>query len=347
MAGTDKGGAILVVGGYGAVGAVITGALGAASGRRVLCAGRNEARAQETAAKAGARALRLDLTDQDHFARVLEEYGVTVVVLAVEPPDTGLARICLERGVHVVDVGASPDLLAGVERLETVASRHAATAVLSVGLAPGLTNLLARRAYDELGGADRVELTVLLGAGERHGADALRWTLVGLAAPRGAARRSRVGLPGYGRRTAHPFPFSDQHTLRRTLGVGDVTTRLCLDSAPMTALLFGLRATGLSRLARLPRVLHALTAVLSRVHVGGDGFAVRADATRGERRVACALTGRAQSTVTGLVAARVTEQVVTTGLPAGVHHLDQLPALADLPERLAPQGVRAWRLSTT
>lgn len=341
MADTD-GGTILVLGGYGAVGATITGALGARFGRRVLCAGRNVVTARETAAAAGARAVRLDLAERDAVVHALDQYRVTAVVLAVEPPDAGLARTCLERGVHVVDVGASPELLAGVERLGPLAERRAATAVLSVGLAPGLTNVLARRAHDELGGADRVDLTVLLGAGERHGADAVRWTLAGLAAPRGTARRARVALPGYGRRTAHPFPFSDQHTLRRTLGVAGVTTRLCLDSATLTAVLFGLRSTGLARVTRRPRVLRAFTGALTRVHVGGDGFAVRAEAVRGPWHATYAVTGHTQSRITGLVAARVTEQLLTGRLPAGVHHLDQLPAFADLPERLAPHDVRLW-----
>ncbi|WP_405422025.1 hypothetical protein [Streptomyces erythrochromogenes] len=69
-----------------------------------------------------------------------------------------------------------------------------------------------------------------------------------------------------------------------------MTTRLCLDSKPLTSALFGLRA-----------------AAFSRIHPGGDGFAVRADARRGDLHAACAVTGSP---------------------PAGVHHIEQLPALA-------------------
>ncbi|WP_328394025.1 hypothetical protein OHS70_04910 [Streptomyces sp. NBC_00390] len=146
-------------------------------------------------------------------------------------------------------------------------------------------------------------------------------------------------LPGYGLRTAHAFPFSDQHTLPRTLGVGQVTTRLCLDSRVLSSALFGLRRAGLLRAARRPGVQRALTSIFSRAHVGGDGFAIRADAWRGDHHAAYALTGREQSRVTGLVAAHVTRELLTGTPPAGVHHIEQLPALASLPEALTPHGV--------
>ncbi|WP_433476707.1 hypothetical protein ACQPZP_06410 [Spirillospora sp. CA-142024] len=80
------------------------------------------------------------------------------------------------RGVHYVDVSASREVLAGIAKLDRLATERSATAVLSVGLAPGITNLLAR----EFGGAD-LDIGVLLGSGERHGPSAVEWTLDSLA----------------------------------------------------------------------------------------------------------------------------------------------------------------------
>ncbi|MEO3781931.1 saccharopine dehydrogenase NADP-binding domain-containing protein [Actinocorallia sp. B10E7] len=316
-------GRILVVGGYGAVGAVVTGALGEWFPGRVVPGGRNETRARRHGG------VRVDLAKPGDFSRTLGELGdVAAVVLCAEPPDDGVARACLENGVHLVDVGATPRLLNAVSGLHETASAAGATAVLSVGVAPGLTNLLARRAHEEVGGAERLDLTVLLGSGERHGLDAVRWTVEGLAEPV-TARPRRTVLPGHGTRTAHPFPFSDQHTLPSTLGVPQVTTRLCLDSAPLTAALFALR-----RAARKPGVRRLLTGTFRRVHLGGDGFAIRADARNGDRRASHVLTGRGQSRVTGLVAAHVTRELMTGTLPVGVHHIEQLPSLSGLPETL-------------
>ncbi|MEU5808712.1 saccharopine dehydrogenase NADP-binding domain-containing protein [Streptomyces sp. NPDC047718] len=330
---TVKSGRVLVVGGYGAVGATVAGTLGAWFPGRVVVAGRDGARALRLGG------VRVDVTDPAGFGRALDDLGdVAAVVLCVEPPDAAVARACLGRGVHLVDVGATRRLLDGVAELQGAAVGRGATAVLSVGVAPGLTNLLALRAHEAVGGAERIDLTVLLGAGERHGADAVRWTVEHLAAP-ATAHPLRAELPGYGPRTAYPFPFSDQYTLPRTLGAARVTTRLCLDSRPLTSTLFALR-----RAARRPAVRRALTALFRRVHAGGDGFAVRADARRGDLHAAYALTGRAQGRVTGLVAAHVTRELLAGTLPAGVHHIEQLPALARLPEALAGHGVAVRRL---
>jgi hypothetical protein len=321
-------GDILVLGAYGAVGSAATRQLAEWFPGRVRPAGRDPARADNLAA---ARPLRVDVRDVAGFARILADQRIGVVVLCVEPPDEEIARACLSRGVHLVDVGASPGLLARTEAVPA----PAATAVLSVGLAPGLTNLLARRAHELVGAADRLEITVMLGAGERHGLDALRWTLAGLAGDPPTERPRRIALPRYGTRTAHPFPFSDQYTLRRTLGVPEATTRLCLDSAPLTAVLFGLRRIGAFRAARRPAVLRSLSAALHRMHLGGgDGFAVRVDAVGTAGSAALALTGRDQSRVTGLVAAHVTREILSGGLPPGVHHIDQLDRLATVPDAL-------------
>ncbi|MGW0815788.1 saccharopine dehydrogenase [Streptomyces viridiviolaceus] len=331
-------GRILVAGGYGAVGATVSSTLGAWFPGRVVPGGRDRARARRLGG------VRVDVTDPGGFRRVLDDLGdVAAVVLCVEPPDAGVARICLERGVRLVDVGATARLLDAVADLSATATATGAAALLSVGVAPGLTNLLARRAHEAVGGAEHLDITLLFGTGERHGADALRWTLAGLGEGATASPR-RTELPGHGARTAYPFPFSDQHTLPRTLGVPEVTTRLCLDSRPLTAALFALRRTGLLKAVGRPRALRSLTGALHRIHLGGDGFAVRVDAWRGDRHTAYALTGREQSRITGLVAAHATRELLTGVAPPGVHHIDQLPALSALPEALAAHGVALRRL---
>lgn len=325
-------GRILVAGGYGAVGAGVSRTLAQWFPGRVVPGGRDGARARRLGG------VRLDVGDPDHFRSVLDELkDVAAVVLCVEPGDAAVARLCLERGVHVVDIGATPRLLGAVEDLQPLAAAAGAAAVLSVGVAPGLTNLLAHRAHEAVGGAERLDLTVLLGSGEHHGADAVRWVVAGLGEP-APAPACRAVLPGYGKRTVHPFPFSDQYTLRRTLGVPQAATRLCLDSRTMTGALFALRRTGLLRGGRRPGLRRLLTGAFGRVRVGGDGFAVRVDAYRGDRHAVRALVGRGQSRATGLMAAYTARELLTGRVPAGVHHIEQLPALAGLPERLAAHG---------
>jgi hypothetical protein len=327
-------GRILVIGGYGAVGTRVTSTLDAWFPGRVVPSGRDGVRARRSGG------VRVDVTDHPGFRQTLDDLGdISVAVLCVEPPDESVARMCLERGIHVVDINATQPYLDAVASLDTTAADSGATAVLSVGVAPGLTNLLARRAHESVGGAERLDLTVLIGAGEQHGPDALRWTLAGLAEPASPARPTRTVLPGYGTRTAYPFPVSDQYTLARTLDIPEVTTRLCLDSRLLTTALFALRRPGLRHAVGRPAVRRGLIGAFGRVHLGGDGFVVRADAWRGDQHATCALTGREQSRVTGLVAAHVTRELIQASLPPGVHHIEQLPTLAELPEISARHGV--------
>ncbi|MFG3259391.1 saccharopine dehydrogenase NADP-binding domain-containing protein [Streptomyces sp. NPDC048172] len=329
---------VLVLGGYGAVGAPLTRILRERLPGRVLPAGRRPA------ASGDPGAVRADVRDPESFTALLVRHRVAVVVLCVEPPDAGITRLCLERGVHVVDVNATPRLLAATEALHGTAVAGGASALVSVGVAPGLTNLLARRAHREVGGAERLDLAVLLGTGEAHGNDALRWTLesLGETAKADGARpaRSRVeAFPLHGRRRAHPFPFSDQHALRTTLGVPEVTTRLCLDSRAATAALFALRRPAHALAPLLERMPHGALGAVGGA-LGGDAFALRAEAVRGERRLVYALTGREQSRVTAQVAAHATRAVLDGAARPGVHHLDQvLPGLV-------PDGARLWRRDT-
>jgi hypothetical protein len=123
---------VLVVGGYGAVGAAATRELATRLPGRVVVAGRDVERARTLAASVGAGAARVDVADVAGFERVLADERISAVVLCVEPPDARIARACLARGVHVVDVGASWPLLREVEGLVDLAVDHAATAVFGL-----------------------------------------------------------------------------------------------------------------------------------------------------------------------------------------------------------------------
>ncbi|OLT38412.1 hypothetical protein BJF79_26910 [Actinomadura sp. CNU-125] len=297
---------VVILGGYGAVGReVVAGLRGHVP--EIVVAGRDPAKAGTIP---GTTPLRVDLAQA--FGAVLD---ADAVVMCAERENVRVARACLERGVHYVDVSASHEVLRGIGELDGLAAANGASAVLSVGLAPGVTNLLAHR----FAGTGRpVDIGVLLGSGERHGPSAVEWTLDSLGALRELDETWTIRFPPpYGTRRVHRFPFPDQHTLP-----GRVRTGLCLDSRAVTALL--------PRAARF-RDARWLRAAVSRVHVGGDGFAVAA-ASGG--RVA-ALSGRRQSRATGLVAALAVRRLDRP--PRGVRHLEAAVG-PDFLDELAEHG---------
>ncbi|TDE57725.1 saccharopine dehydrogenase [Nonomuraea mesophila] len=315
---------ILILGGYGAVGREAAAALVSRPGTNVIVAGRNPGKASPVPRTT---AMRVDAADPADLSRALD--GVGTVLMCAEIDNVRVARACVERGISYVDVTASHPLLTGLQQLDGPAREHSATLALSVGLIPGVTNLLARFCAEH-SAADGLLIGALLGSGEAHGPAALAWTLDGLGRLEGSWT---MRFPeSYGERTVHRFPFSDQYTLPTTLGVGAARTGLCLDSRLLTRLLSVARRPAVARLLRRPQVRRLLLAVLGAVHVGGDGFAVT---VRGGT-VQASFSGRRQSRATGRMAALLIRHL--PGLPAGAHHVEQLVDPAAFLTELAADG---------
>lgn len=316
---------ILIIGGHGTVGRHAAAALLRHDPRpTVIVAGRSADTARPVP---GTRAVRLDATDPRAVAAAID--GIDTVLMCAELDNARVARACLERGIHYVDVSASHHVLAEIEHLDGLATRHGATAALSVGLVPGVTNLLARHCV-ERSGTPQVRISVLLGAGERHGPAALAWTLSGLGNLDGSWTTHFP--PPHGTRTVHRFPFSDQYTLPTTLGVTAANTGLCLDSRLATALMAAARRPAVTRLLRRPAVRDVLLAALTRIHLGGDEFVVAVHS--GTARAT--FSGRVQSRATGLTAALLVRQL--PALPPGVRHIEQLVTPTAFLTELAADG---------
>lgn len=295
----------LVLGGYGSSGAPAVEMLRAA-GDTALAAGRDPARADRV----------VDLSEPGHGSLVAALDGVDVVINAAGVEDPAVVAAVTAHGVAFVDVTATTGYVTALEALDA-----AAPVLLSVGLAPGLTNLLAAAAHGRSPGP--IDIAVVLGAGERHGAAGTAWAygLLGrhFPDPAGAGRvrnytqGASFRVPGWGTRRLYRADFSDQHVLTRDLGV-PVRTFFGLDSRVATATLAVL--TRLPGGSRAPQGLHL---------PGGDRWVALA---RSAGTVAWAC-GRRQSVATAAVAVAAARRVL--GSPAGVRHLHDVMRLADLP----------------
>jgi saccharopine dehydrogenase-like NADP-dependent oxidoreductase len=296
---------VLILGGYGAVGARIAAKF-RADGDTAVVAGRDPARAD--------RVIDLRAADTGSLTAALSD--VDVVVNAAGTEDPALVELVTRHGAAFVDITATTRYIAALERLDPPRP-----VMLSVGLAPGLTNLVAAAVREASPGP--IDLAVVLGAGERHGAAGVAWSygLLGRrfrdpatgALVRNYTRPRRFDLPGLGRRRLYRVDFSDQHTLTRDLDV-PVRTYFGLDSVAATTALATL--TWIPGGSRAPQGLHLPGTdrwlVLAR---GGDGTVRWAD-------------GQLQSQATAVLA--VAAARVVTQLPAGVHHLHHALNLADV-----------------
>lgn len=329
---------IVVIGGYGSVGRTICTLLAERFPGRVYAAGRNLSAARRFADETGGAVQPLHW-EVGPNAPEYDLSAVRLIVMCLDQPNTDLIRRCLEEGTQYLDITADADLLRQAEKLN--AAQPQAAALLSVGLAPGLTNLLAAKAAAALDHTQRIEISLMLGLGERHGRAAIEWTIDGMGArfdaPDGEAARSVRSMTDgrtadfggeLGRKRVYRFPFSDQFTLPRTLGVADVSTRMGFDVNGVSRTVSALRRLGVFGLLRWKPLRSASVALAGALHAGSERFAVRAIAygLRNGRpaEAHCTIRGSRQSDITARVAAYAAEVLALRPELRGALHLEEL-----------------------
>lgn len=324
---------ILIIGGYGHVGQKIARRL-VAGGRTVTLAGRDGAKAAAVAARLGCEGTVLDLDRPGSWREPLST--AAVVICCLDTPSADLARAVLERGARYIDISATDAVLRRIEELDGLAREQRTLAVLSVGLAPGLTNLLVQEARAQCPEAIRFRIGVLLGLGDSHGPAAIDWTLRSLAPiASGDIQPMRFGHDRRALPTI-PFDFSDQHSLMRR-GYPKVETRLALASPLISPLTLKV----LAWMAGRPALRKALTVSMPFLKIGSDRAALVVEAyTKNDESPACRLTleGREEAEITAQVAAELAIRAEDMQ-EHGVMHVDELLRLTDIAGALSDQHI--------
>lgn len=98
-----------MVGGYGAVGRVISTSLAERLPGRVIAAGRSMEKAQALASTTQKRILpaQLDVSQPDAQAAMWD--NASVVVMCLDQPDTRFVELCLQKGIDYIDITATFD----------------------------------------------------------------------------------------------------------------------------------------------------------------------------------------------------------------------------------------------
>ena len=275
---------IIIIGASGAVGSAIVKHLDAASQYQLTLAGRRLgplARLKETLHK-DTQIIQVDVArtrDTDFLT------GAALLIMCVDIPDSTIPEACVAHGVHYMDISASQQVLAYLEATDEAARTRGVAMLFSVGLAPGLTNLLAANVLQQLPNASALEIYILLGLGEAHGDQAFQWTFDHLH------RQYRIKSGGIdkrvksftdpktttlaGSRTFYLFDFADQYILKNIKGLKSVSTRLAFDNRFFTALVAALRTLGLTRIYRNKRVQRMMMGLLKKMKLGSDVYGVK------------------------------------------------------------------------
>jgi len=348
---------ILIVGGYGVVGRRIAAELGPDYPDRVIIAGRNSARADAAAAEIGHGALgrRIDVTLPSSLAAALN--GVAVVISCIDQPDRALLWAAIDRGMGYTDI--TPHLTelgrgAAYEQIDAAARSSGARLVLGTGIVPGISSVMARALADMLGGADKIETALLLGANDVSGPASFDYFLQELAMSftihvDGEDRRVRAfSLPRLveypapvGAQLAYLFPFSDQVLYPRTMGVNTAVTRLAIEPAWLAKALWMAAQSGASHLLAIEAIRHAIARRRhDRASDDGVRFALRVDVRRGQQSRHATLLGQTQADAAAAGAAGVARALIE-GRPseAGAWMPEQVIEPGPFLSRLAARGL--------
>jgi saccharopine dehydrogenase (NAD+, L-lysine forming) len=340
---------ILVIGGYGQVGRHVCLELARAVPGRVVAAGRDlrKARAFAEATNGVVLPREVDITreaDEDLFD------DVQLVVVCVPQKDPAFVEACLNTGTHYIDITELYDFLSQVERLDDLAQSRGATAQLSVGLSPGLTNLLVKQCVSQLDSAERAEIYVMVGDGNEHGDTLLELMLdhmtQDIVIPEdGSVQRYQPFTDGktttfpddLGQHRAYRYEFPEPHVLPGTLGLERVSHRTCSDSRFVTWMMHALQRVGFWKLLRFSFVKSAVKRGMSGAS-GSDVVALKvivSGESGGEPvTLEAAATGRDVNLNTGRFAAIIAEEISSGTYPNGVHHVEELFELSNVRTRM-------------
>jgi saccharopine dehydrogenase (NAD+, L-lysine-forming) len=329
--------AILIIGGYGAVGTVIATTLAQHHADQLIIAGRSKSKAENLAAQlgAGVRWRVLDVTQSVDYDAILD--GVGYIVICLDVHGNQFVRQCFQRGIHYVDISAEYPILSAIAELDVFARERETTAVLSVGLVPGLSNLMARHSLQFVQPIEHFDIALLAGLGEKHGAAGSTWILNHMNDSTGM-KRFQFREP-YGQKPVYRFAFSDQYTLTQTLPIASAATWLGFDSFIMTHLIGLARLPVFRQLFQWKAVKRLLLNTTQRLQFGSDKFVltVRACGSTGDYQAW--MHGKREALATGLVAAEVVRRLMTESPPAGVYHIEQIYRLEDFLPLLVQYGM--------
>ena len=332
---------VLILGGYGNIGSMIARFLIEKSNVHVIVAGRRYTQAQAEANKYGERATarEIDVGSVENYDNVLTD--VDLVVTCFDLPDDRFPRACLERSINYVDISAEPDVLSNIEALDDLAREHHTTALISVGLMPGISNLMAKHGVEKFGEAKRVDNVALLGLGEVFGSASANWTISHYG-DRYAVNRIEINMgEEFGVRTAYRFAFADQYMIEKTLPIGVVFSWGCYDRVLSTHFIGLVRILRLGWLFRNPAFRNWLVSVIQKFRFGSDVFVLtsRVIGNLPGQVYQSWLRGKGEAKITALIATESILKLIQSRPPTGVYHSEQIFSLETFIPLLSSEGV--------
>jgi len=344
---------ILVIGGYGQVGRYVTSELLKTFPNKVVVAGRSLEKAKSFSQEYNGmfETLKLDIYDFDSISAAL--INIKIVVMCLSPNNNDFANRCIDNNIHYIDISPSNDI---AQNLKKVNQHHSSTFVLGVGIAPGLSNLLVKKLSQGVDNIKSAKISLLLGLGEEHGKDGIKWLLDNIHRDFDLTRDGEVVdikpfisknktnfIKPLGRRNAYSFNLADQFIVPHTLQVKNVSSYFCYDSKMITVLVGILKRIGVFSLLKykatrvfIEKLFTGTLSILRKLKIGTNIYSIQIDAvgTKNGRETLCHIgaIGHNNSSITGKIAAFTATEIYNESYPFGVYYFEELFSLEDIME---------------
>lgn len=349
----DSGGAVVLAGGYGVVGAEVARMLRARHpALPLVLAGRTPSRGEAVAAEVGASLHAMDLSGPAPL-----DFSARAVVALVNDPADRLLRASVRAGLPFVDITRWTARVQQALALMAVEPPRAPV-VLASGWMGGLVPLVGAALARELGGVSSVDTSILYDMADRAGEDSIEFMdrmHVPFEVMQDGQRRAvepltearRVDFSGRRHRVVR-LDTPEQLTLPLVLGAPTVSTRIGFSDESATLALQAMQGLGLFHLLR-GECFRGLRRALMRGSGKGGRAVVRVEVSSPEgSRTLTLVDARGQAHLTAAGATLALERAL--GLdgdapPRGVAFPEQTPSPERALEALRTLGVELDRTS--
>jgi hypothetical protein len=255
---------VVVLGGYGIFGSRVARALSATEGLRVRVAGRNRRRGRELAQEVGADFAHCELETRESLLECLEDSQLLIHAAGpFQDRDYSVARACIERGMHYLDLADARAFVNGIRTLDESARGAGVFVGSGASSVPTITSALVAEVAPEFSAIDSIQIALSPGNQNPRGASTIAAILSYLGQPMlvwtDGAWQTRHGWgdrtslefpPKVGRRETYNCEVPDLDLFPTTWGASSVRFHAGLEFTPFNRVLSALAA--LRRIHALP-----------------------------------------------------------------------------------------------
>jgi saccharopine dehydrogenase-like NADP-dependent oxidoreductase len=329
---------ILIIGGYGNVGAVVSKILANKFPGKVIVAGRSKNNAQKLVKNLNIQASSIKVDLNTNYFEEINFKDIHTAILCIEfLENDNFILLCIEHQINYTELATSYEAYQRFGIYSKDIDNAGICLIPGVGLMPGLSGVFVKNAKLKLNIIHKVESFVLLGLGENHGLDAIRWMMeyanktFSVKTENGEQYVSSFTHPLNERllnenhsRKFYLFNFGDQHIIANSMEIGSAQTRLAFDSKFVTWLMGTMKKLGLlSKLSKTnPKRLKKW---LTRFRVGSEKFAVQTHCYgQGENEITYLAEGISEAKATGVVTAYAVLHLYQPKTVVGIKRLEEL-----------------------